>query len=600
MSTCLDFKACGTTHTSAGIPIDEDPLSDFRRFLFLVWAHLGLPAPTDIQYDLARYLQVGPARAIIEAFRGVGKSWITSAFVCWILYMNPQLNILVVSASKSRADDFSTFTLRLISEMDILAHLIPQDGQRQSKIAFDVAPARASHAPSVKSLGITSQIAGSRADVIIPDDVEVPNNSMTQTMRAKLAESVKEFDAVLKPGGVIRYLGTPQTEMSLYNVLPARGYSIRIWPARYPSAERQEKYGTRLAPRITRLLAEDPTLATACGGRGAPTDPGRFSDFDLLERELSYGRSGFALQFMLDTSLADADLYPLRISDLVIMEGMDLLRGPESVVWASGVDQRIEHLPNVALDGDTFYRPMATPGDFLPFTGGVMVIDPSGRGGDETGYCVAKMLNANIFVPAAGGLTGGYSEATLKALVEIAKLHKVNLVIIESNFGDGMFTELIKPYFARAYPVGIEEVRHSKQKELRIIDTLEPVMNQHRLIIDASVIEKDFASTADLPVEKQQDYQLIFQMTRINKLKGSLRRDDRLDALAMAVAYWVEQMGLDQDRRLQDRRDDIRELELQRTFEMASSRPDLCIVLSGRGPVTGLEESENGGGWVSL
>ena len=98
-------------------------LKDFRNFLYLVWKHLALPRPTPIQYDIANYLQSKDKRLIINAFRGVGKSWITSAYVCHQLLLNPQLNILVVSASKNRADDFSTFTLRLINEIDVLAHL---------------------------------------------------------------------------------------------------------------------------------------------------------------------------------------------------------------------------------------------------------------------------------------------------------------------------------------------------------------------------------------------------------------------------------------------------------------------------------------------
>jgi len=197
-----------------------DPLADFRNFLFLVWKHLNLPVPTEVQYDIAHYLQYGPKRCIIEAFRGVGKSWVTSAFVCWLLYRNPQLNIMVVSASKDRASAFSTFTKRLIHEMPILQHLIPDrnKGCRDSNEAFDVAPAGASHSPSVKSVGITGQLTGSRADIIIADDIEVPKNAETQTMRDKLAEAVKEFDAVLKPHDKARiiYLGTPQTEQSLY------------------------------------------------------------------------------------------------------------------------------------------------------------------------------------------------------------------------------------------------------------------------------------------------------------------------------------------------------------------------------------------------
>ncbi|WP_270994138.1 phage terminase large subunit, partial [Listeria seeligeri] len=99
-----------------------------------------------------------------------------------------------------------------------------------SNLAFDVGPAQPDQSPSVKSVGINGQLTGSRADTIIADDIEVPKNSMTVVQREKLAELVKEFDAVLKPGGEIIYLGTPQTEESLYNKLPERGYVIRIWP----------------------------------------------------------------------------------------------------------------------------------------------------------------------------------------------------------------------------------------------------------------------------------------------------------------------------------------------------------------------------------
>lgn len=193
-------------------------LRDFKNFLFLVWKQLNLPEPTPLQYDIADYMQGSEKRAIIQAFRGCGKSWICSAYVVHQLLLNPALNILVVSASKTRSDDFSTFTLRLINEMVILQHLRPKDNQRQSKISFDVGPAPASHAPSVKSLGITSQLTGSRADLIIADDIEVANNSATMLMREKLSESVKEFDAILKPedDSKVIFLGTPQTEDSIY------------------------------------------------------------------------------------------------------------------------------------------------------------------------------------------------------------------------------------------------------------------------------------------------------------------------------------------------------------------------------------------------
>ena len=533
-----------------------EALRDFRNFTYLVWQHLGLPEPTPIQYDIAQYLQHSPKRCIIEAFRGVGKSYITAAYVVHQLLLDPQLKFMVVSASKARADDFSTFTQRIIMELPICQHLVAKEGQRWSKIAFDVAPAKASGSPSVKSVGVTGQLTGSRADIIIADDVEVPNNSMTHMMREKLGETVKEFDAVLKPDGKIIYLGTPQNEMSLYNTLTTRGYEMRVWPARYPTLERAEKaYGGRLAPSLYDSLQKNLEAVY-----GLPTDPKRFDDEDLLERELSYGRSGFALQFMLDTSLSDANKYPLKLSDLLIYS-CDKDTAPEKLVY--GIFKPLDDLPNVGLAGDRFYAPEDTVGR-AEYTGSVLAIDPSGRGSDETAYAVVKMLNGFLHVVDAGGVEGGYSETTLQHLCDLAKIHSVNMVLIESNFGDGMFTELLKPYMIKTYPCTIEEVRHNTQKEHRIIDTLEPVMNQHKLVIDPKVIQKDYDSVQSMPPEKGMKYMLTYQMTRITKQRGALAHDDRLDVLAMAVQYWVDQMAADADKEIRTRKEERLDAELDK------------------------------------
>jgi hypothetical protein len=528
--------------------VANDPvLSDFRNFMFLVWQHLGLPEPTLVQYDIAGFLQHGPKRSIIEAFRGVGKSWITSAFVCWMLLRDPQLKILVVSASKTRSDDFSTFTKRLIAEMPMLQHLMARPGQRDSNISFDVGPSRPDHSPSVKSVGITGQLTGSRADLIIADDVEVVGNSLTQMMRDKLSSLVKEFDAILKPlaSSRILYLGTPQTEMTLYTQLTQRGYTLRVWPARYPQAKNMLRYSETLSPMLVEMLNGDPSLPDQCAGRGAPTDPVRFDDLDLCEREASYGRTGFAMQFMLDPSYSDADKFPLKLADLIVLD-CDLRVAPIKVVWGASPELARSDLPTVGLAGDRLYRPMwIAKENFNPYTGCVMAIDPSGRGGDELAYAIVAFLNGYLFVLRARGLKGGYGDQNLKTLAEEAKRYGVNQIIIESNFGDGMFTKLLEPHLQRIHPCGVEEVHNSIQKERRIIDTLEPVMNQHRLVMDAKVILEDFENYNEYSGETEARYQLFYQLTRITREKGALSKDDRLDALAIAVGYWADVMDKD-------------------------------------------------------
>ena len=544
----------------------EDPFKDnFKAFLWAAWKHLGLPPPTDVQLDIADYLQHGPKRRVVEAFRGVGKSWITATFVLWKLYCDPQTKILVVSASKQRSDDFSTFCMRLLIEWPLVQHLYPNDDQRCSKIAFDVRPAKADHAPSVKSAGITGQITGSRANIIVADDVEVVNNSDTQMARDKLAELVKEFDAILKPNGEIVYLGTPQNEMSLYNQLPERGYGVRIWPARIPRPDAFEKYGRKLAPYIIELVEK--------GARpGDPTDPKRFGHEDLLERELSYGRSGFALQFMLDTSLSDADKYPLRLSDLVVMP-LDPRKGPTEVLWTNSRDSIVEGVPVVGLDGDKYHKPMWLPEGpeaFTEYTGSVMFIDPAGRGKDEVGYAIVNMLLGRLFLMDAGGMRGGYSNENLEYLARTAKRYAVKRVLVEPNFGDGMFTQVLKAVMGRIYPVTIEDAEWSRvSKEQRIIDTLEPVMNQHRLVVSQELIERDYKSTLGYSAGDQNRCRLFYQMTRLTKDKGALYADDRIDALAGAVAYWLEHMARDSNKALQTHKRGLLDAELKRFVEHA-------------------------------
>jgi hypothetical protein len=541
--------------------LPQGALQDFRNFIFLLWKNLGLPEPTEMQYDICGFLQNGPERRVIEAFRGVGKSWLTAGYVLWRLLRNPHERILVVSASKDRADAFSTFVRRLIEETPFLQSLRPRKDQRDSMLSFDVGPSSAHQAPSVRSVGISGQLTGGRATLIVADDVEIPKNSLTALMRERLAELVKEFDAVLTPGGEILYLGTPQCEMSLYNVLPSRGYTVRIWPARYPSEKRQRFYGDKLAPIIIERLRANPGLAVECGGRGAPTDPQRFDDLDLMKREGSYGRSGFALQFMLDTSLSDQDRHPLRLSDLVVM-GLTTEVAPVRTAWGSGPDQVIDSLPCPGLQGDRWHRPVFIHKDFVPYQGSVLFVDPSGRGKDETSYAVVKMLNGQLYGLEVGGFKDGYTDEVLEKLAHVAKRHKVNHVLVESNFGDGMFTKLLTPFLTRLHPVTTEEIHHTGQKEKRIIDTLEPVFNQHRLVLDEKLI------LDDLKVE-DVNYSLLYQITRITKDKGALGHDDRVEALAGAVAYWVEQMDADAKTAEETHRQDKLQEELDRFMENA-------------------------------
>jgi hypothetical protein len=134
---------------------------------------------------------------------------------------------------------------------------------------------------------------------------------------------------------------------------------------------------------------------------------------------------------------------------------------------------------------------------------------------------------------------------TLLDILRGCKKFNTSKLLIETNFGDGMVAELFRKHLQQTkQAIDIEEVRANVRKEDRIIDTLEPVLNQHRLIIDRSVVEWDYNSNKDAPPEDRLLYMLFYQMSRMCREKGAVKHDDRLDSLAQGVKYFIDAMGI--------------------------------------------------------
>ena len=512
---------------------------DFKLFLQALWEQLDLPSPTRAQYAIADYLQNGPKRLQIQAFRGVGKSWITGAFVLWTLFKDPEKKIMIISASKERADNMSIFLQKLIIETPWLKHLQPKsDESRWSRISFDVL-CSPHQAPSVKSVGITGQLTGSRADLMVLDDIEVPGNSMTELMREKLLQLCTEAESILTPKADSRicYLGTPQTTFTVYRKLAERNYRPFVWPSRYPRKSKLSQYEGLLAPQIVEDLEN-------AAKEWDVTDPDRFDNEDLIEREAAMGRSNFMLQFQLDTSLSDAEKFPLKMADLVVTS-VNPESAPDAVVWCSDPQNVIKDLPTVGLPGDYFYSPMQLQGEWNGYTETICSVDPSGRGTDETSAAYISQKSGFLYLHEMRAYRDGYSDSTLLDILRGCKKYGVTKLVIETNFGDGIVGELFKKHLQNTrQAIDVEEVRANVRKEDRIIDSLEPVLNQHRLIVNRSVIEWDYKSNPDEAPELRLMYMLFYQMSRMCREKGAVKHDDRLDCLAQGVQYFTDAMSI--------------------------------------------------------
>ena len=522
---------------------------DFKLFLQALWGQLELPTPTRAQYAIADYLQHGPKRLQIQAFRGIGKSWITGAFVLWTLFKDPEKKIMIISASKERADNMSIFLQKLIIETPWLSHLQPKsDDSRWSRISFDV-NCSPHQAPSVKSVGITGQLTGSRADLMILDDIEVPGNSMTEMMREKLLQLCTEAESILTPkdDSRIMYLGTPQTVFTVYRKLAERNYRPFVWPARFPRS--LANYEGLIAPQLQEDIDQG-------AEKWQVTDPDRFNDDDLIEREAAMGRSNFMLQFMLDTSLSDAEKFPLKMADLIVTS-VNPTTAPESIVWCSDPQNVIRDAPTVGLPGDYFYSPMQLQGDWGDFSETICSVDPSGRGSDETAAAYLSQRNGILYLHEMRAYRDGYSDTTLLDILKGCGKYNVTKLVIETNFGDGIVAELFKKHLINTKQgIDVEEVRANVRKEDRIIDTLEPVLNQHRLVVDRSVIDWDYSSNKQAPPEERLLYMLFYQMSRMCREKGAVKHDDRLDCLAQGVKYFTDVLAISAQEQIAFRRNE--------------------------------------------
>lgn len=559
----------GKPHWETTMPKEvHGAYSDFRNFLFLAWSHLGLPSPTTAQYEIAHRLQHGvdssdldaethgPREDIIRCFRSLGKSYITSVYAIWRLMRNPRdEKILVVSASGSKAKEFVAQTKGLLESMELIQWLLegPRDSgatRRDMADQFDVAGASLSQSYSVAARGIGGMLTGSRSTLLIADDVEVERNSLTEDSRQRIIRVVQnDFVPITKTEhgkGDIIFLGTPQTEESIYNVLVKEmNFSCYTIPARFPAVDKLGNY------RLTYVDSGEETNILASYlmkqfendeiTHGQPTDT-RFGEDELLSIEAK-GRSAFALQYMLDTSLSDAERYPLKQHDLQVMS-LSPLKAPLQVQWGRENDKEnyIRDIPNIGFSGDHFLRPLFVDKEWEPYESKVLYVDPSGRGADETAWSIVAALNGLLYLIDCKGWAGDPTEAMTRIAMD-ARKYDVNLIEVEPNYGQGMWISAFQPILNDIWKGGctvVESEWAKGQKELRIIDTLEPVLTQHRLVIDETLVRREAAAEDHL-------YSLLYQLTHITRDRGSLKRDDRLDSLAGAIASYQRSMEQDVD-----------------------------------------------------
>ena len=536
----------------ADLELLQQEYKEFDTFLIdVIEGFMGFNC-SDLQIDIADWIANGPQYRMVQAQRGQAKTTITAAYAVWRIIHDPTTRVLIISAGSDMATEIANWIIQIIRGMPELECLMPDRaaGDRASVSAFDVhhslkGPEKSA---SVTCIGITSNMQGKRADVLIADDIESQKNSQTATQRARLHHLTLDFVSICSTGDII-WLGTPQSVDSIYNTLPSRGTAIRVWTGRYPTAKELPDYEGFLAPTILAKIKADPSLQSGggpTGERGQVTDPILLGEAALCKKEIDQGPSYFQLQHMLSTKLADADRYPLKLSYIRFC-GFDSAerKAPMTINFIRNDANRIVPPEGFLLKDQMFRVQDAT--DIGQLQALHMYVDPSGGGqnGDEMAYAVTGYLAGRVFLLDVGGIPGGLGDFQRQYMTSKALQWKPASISIEKNFGNGAFASVWTPELQKVHKCGIEEVWESGQKELRIIDILEPMIGAGKLVVLEDLLLQDHQSVQKYPGDKRQTYSFFWQLARITRDKKSLIHDDRLDAVAGSARAWVEHLSVD-------------------------------------------------------
>ena len=532
---------------------DEELEDNFIVFVTYAFAYQNLPRPSKAQYSIALHLcDRANMHRMVWASRGLGKSLFSELYVVWRLLNDPNEKILVMSASTQRAANYTQFCKKMISLLPITRPMTPQHNkQRTSSTAFDVAGADASDSPNLYAVGIGTAVTGFRGTLIVADDIEssvsVTSTVMTETTLSQFYEAMNLLMSG-KDESII--LATPHSTSSIYIELIDRGWKLLALPAEVPKDN--SAYFGGLAPYIQEMVDD--------GLHGQTVD--ERLNFEFLEsKKMRIGKSNYQLQYMLDTSLSDQMKHPLKLSDFIV-DDVDDDNAPLKIVYSSMPDNML-YMKHNGFKGDKLYKPAYVSSEMGEYDYRVMSVDPSGMGSDSTGIAIGYHLNSKIFIKKVIGLDGGYSPEALTNIATLAKLHRIDSIIIESNFGDNMFTKMLEPYLRKLSPnTEMEEVRVSTNKENRIIDAIEPILNSHRLVLDKSILDSD--------INMSRDNSFTYQLTHITREKDCLRHDDIIDSMAQLILFMSEWMSDDDDRGLDYHMEKEAEKSLSYSLKFAS------------------------------
>jgi len=461
----------------------------FKIFLSL-WNKVQGQVTPGVHFCMADWLEgswrTGQRRLLLQAFRSSGKSTITGLFAAWLLYTNPDLRIIVLAADMILARKMVRNVKRILERHPLTPHLKPEQVDQWGADRFTVKRRLELRDPSMLARGMAANMTGSRADVIICDDVEVPNTCDTADKRRDLRERLGEIDFVLMQGGSILYIGTPHS-----------------WYTIYADVARKETGEDKpFLEGFRRLML--PVLDVG----GVSAWPERFTPDDIARMKQATGPNRFASQMMLQpVNIAEGRLDPaaLRFYDGAVHKSAEMrtlyLEGRQIVSCSAWWD------PSFGGQGD----------------GSVLAIIYADNEGNY-------WLHHISYIKTDPHSTDDEATQQCKKIAMLAQEYHVPSLTLEIN-GIGKFLPAIlrREMAGARVPCVVREITSTRPKDIRILEAFDAVLAARALYAHDSVRRTPF-------IAEMQEW----------RPGRSGNRDDGLDAVAGALS--LEPVRLRHDR----------------------------------------------------
>lgn len=441
---------------------------------------MGLGTP-EIHLKMADWLERSwrgkKVRLLLMAFRSSGKSTIAGLFAAWLLYINPALRILVLAADFSLAKKMVRNVRRILERHPLTSDIKPTKAEQWASDRFTVNRDLELRDPSMLARGITSNITGSRADIIICDDVEVPNTCDSPEKRENLRDLLMETEYVMVPEGTKLFIGTPHN----YNTI-------------YADAPRHE-----LGEDEVFLQDFERMVIPVHDEEGVSAWPERFSAENIERIKRTSGPNRFSSQML---------LRPVNIADGKL--------DPAALQFYGGTINYIKELDRLEICG----RPMVSAHGYW---------DPAfGRGGGDASVFAAvytdedgqRWLHELKYLELDNFSDEDEATQQCRQVAFQAQLLRLPVVAVETNGIGKLLPQILRREIAKkGAPCAVKEIDNRRAKDLRILEAFDVVLAAKALHVHERVRDTPFLSE--------------MMEWKPGKKHG---RDDGLDAVAGALA----------------------------------------------------------------